>query len=443
MDAPASTESPARLGRRERLAELFVAIAVLGGAALIATGFEWTQQISWWGVAVVVACYGVASVVEFPVGGGWTDPTQIVFVALLFMVAPPLAPAVVICAFLAGRLPGLIRRRAHPEHLLAAFGDSIYAFGPALVFSAAGVVAPSASDWPIYVAAFAAQVLIDVVGYGVREWAAGGSRPHLATLVGNGWAYGVDLLLSIVGVMVAVAVTVAGPGALVMILPLFVLFGLFAQDRRARIDGAIELSRAYRGTAMLLGDVVEADHAYTGLHSQNVVELSVAVAEEMRLSPEQCRSVEFAALLHDVGKIAVPKEIIDKPGPLDVGEWEIMKRHTIDGQRMLERVGGVLGQVGELVRASHEHFDGSGYPDGLRGRQIPIESRIVTCCDAYSAMTTDRSYRSAMTQDEAVEELRRCAGSHFDPSVVRALIGVLGPVRDRSPGALEAHVELA
>jgi HD-GYP domain-containing protein (c-di-GMP phosphodiesterase class II) len=103
----------------------------------------------------------------------------------------------------------------------------------------------------------------------------------------------------------------------------------------------------------------------------------------------------------------------------------VMRRHTIEGERMLNRVGGVLADVGRIVRCSHEHWDGSGYPDALRGEQIPVEARIVTCCDAFSAMTTTRSYRRAMPQEAALEELRRCAGTQFDPAVVAALIAVI------------------
>ena len=176
---------------------------------------------------------------------------------------------------------------------------------------------------------------------------------------------------------------------------------------------------------MLLGDVVEADDAYTGSHSRGVVELSLAVAEQLGLDSRQRRNVEFAALLHDVGKIAVPKEIINKPGGLDEEEWKIMRRHTIEGERMLQRVGGVLAEVGKIVRASHEDYDGSGYPDGLVGEEIPIEARIVTCCDAFSAMTTTRSYRKAMPLEKAIAELRACAGTQFDPDVARVLVSLV------------------
>lgn len=98
-----------------------------------------------------------------------------------------------------------------------------------------------------------------------------------------------------------------------------------------------------------------------------------------------------------------------------------MKTHTIEGEKLLERIGGLLGEVGLLVRSCHERWDGAGYPDGLAGEDIPLVARIVCCCDAYSAMTTDRSYRAARSEQEALEELARCAGTHFDPAVVAAL----------------------
>jgi HD-GYP domain-containing protein (c-di-GMP phosphodiesterase class II) len=173
---------------------------------------------------------------------------------------------------------------------------------------------------------------------------------------------------------------------------------------------------------MLLGDVVEADDAYTGSHSRGVVELSLAVSDHLvGLNDRQRRNVEFAALLHDVGKIAVPKEIINKEGPLDPEEWQVMYQHTIKGEEMLDQVGGVLSEVGRIVRSSHEHYDGSGYPDGLRGEEIPIEARIVACCDAFSAMITTRTYRKAMPLEAALAEVRACAGTQFDPQVAESL----------------------
>jgi HD-GYP domain-containing protein (c-di-GMP phosphodiesterase class II) len=121
----------------------------------------------------------------------------------------------------------------------------------------------------------------------------------------------------------------------------------------------------------------------------------------------------------------VPKEIINKPGPLSEDEWLVIKTHTIEGQRMLDRVGGLLSEVGRIVRSSHEKWDGSGYPDGLMADEIPVESAIVSCCDAFNAMTTDRSYRAAMALEEAVDELQSNAGTQFSPAVVEALMRVL------------------
>jgi HD-GYP domain-containing protein (c-di-GMP phosphodiesterase class II) len=154
------------------------------------------------------------------------------------------------------------------------------------------------------------------------------------------------------------------------------------------------------------------------------------------MSERDQRLVEFGALLHDVGKLRVPNEIINKPGPLDDDEWAIMRRHTIDGEAMLAPVGGMMHEVGRIVRGSHEDWDGTGYPDGLTGEQIPLASRIVSCADAYSAMTTDRSYRRALGHDKAVAELRRCAGTQFDPRVVEAAIVVVGRTAAPPPEAL-------
>ena len=153
--------------------------------------------------------------------------------------------------------------------------------------------------------------------------------------------------------------------------------------------------------------------------------LSVQVAERMELDEDTRRDAELGALLHDIGKIAVPDEIINKPGPLDDEEWAIMKTHTVEGERMLARVGGLLADVGLVVRASHERWDGGGYPDGLVGEQIPVAARIVSACDAYNAMTTDRSYRKSLGTEVAVSELRKNAGTQFDPAVVDALVAVV------------------
>ena len=203
------------------------------------------------------------------------------------------------------------------------------------------------------------------------------------------------------------------------------MLSLFTRERERRLDSLVELNDAYRGTALVLGDVIEYDDAYTGEHTYGVVRLAQLVAARLGLDAGQLRNVEFGALLHDIGKIAVPKQIINKPGPLSPDEWEVVKTHTVEGERMLDRIGGFMAQVGKVVRSAHERWDGGGYPDGLAGDAIPIESRVIFCCDAFNAITTDRAYRSARSQDAAIAELRANAGTQFDPAVVEALVATV------------------
>ena len=182
----------------------------------------------------------------------------------------------------------------------------------------------------------------------------------------------------------------------------------------------------------MLGDVIEADDGYTGEHSRGVVELVMETGERLGLPADRLRNLEFGALLHDVGKIAIPNEIINKPGRLDPHEWQIIKTHTTEGQQLLDRVGGFMSEVGRIVRSHHERWDGGGYPDGLAGEAIPLEARIIAACDTWNAMTTDRVYRTALDADVATAELESCAGGQLDPQVVEVLLGILA--EHRSPG---------
>ena len=249
-----------------------------------------------------------------------------------------------------------------------------------MVLAVAGPQAPRWHDAPLYVAALAAQFGVDFgvsatwsrVGYGIP------AREHLVSMRESAF---VDVALAPVGLVVAVA-TIGKSWGVVLVLPLVLLHKVFAQERQRRLDHALELSQAYRGTAMLLGEVIEADDEYTGSHSRDVVELVVAVAERLGLESRAEQHAEFAALLHDVGKVKMPSELINKPGPLDQAERALMQTHTIVGEEMLDKIGGLLGEVGHIVRSCHEHWDGRGYPDGLAGERIPLAARIISACDA-------------------------------------------------------------
>jgi HD-GYP domain-containing protein (c-di-GMP phosphodiesterase class II) len=414
---------PEPLRGRELAAEAATAAAFLIVAVALAVLLPAERELDVPLAATLVATYALMARVHFPIGYGFTIPTQLVLVPMLFLVPLGAVPLLVAAGMLLGGLPEYLSRDRHPTRALAAIGDSWHAVGPVAVLAAGGVTAPELGEWPLLLAALAAQVLVDNGVATLRDWAGLGISPKLQPSL-LGWVTLVDVLLSPVGLLAAMA-AVTEPYAVLLILPLAGLLLVFALERGARVRQAIELSRAYRGTTLLLSDVLEQDDEYTGFHSRSVVSLSVAVADAMGLSSKQRRNVEFGALLHDVGKIAVPKEIINKPGPLTDDEWFVIKTHTIEGQRMLDRVGGLLSEVGRIVRSSHEKWDGSGYPDGLAADAIPVESAIVSCCDAFNAMTTDRSYRTAMSLDDAIEELQANSGSQFSPRVVDALMLVL------------------
>ena len=176
--------------------------------------------------------------------------------------------------------------------------------------------------------------------------------------------------------------------------------------------------------AAALAAALEERDRYTGEHSETVVDLTARVAESLGLGSDQVEDVRMAALLHDIGKVGIPDEILHKPGPLDDREWEIMREHPAIGERILRAIPG-LGAIARVVRHEHERWDGGGYPDGLGGAEIPLGARIILACDAYHAMTSDRPYREAMSHTDAMAELTANAGTQFDPDVVQALVGYL------------------
>jgi putative nucleotidyltransferase with HDIG domain len=179
-----------------------------------------------------------------------------------------------------------------------------------------------------------------------------------------------------------------------------------------------------RSAVAALAAAIDARDNYTMSHSEEVVALACEVARRLGLPSTEIARVGDGAMLHDVGKVAIPNEILYKPGPLTPDEWEVMRRHPVIGERILRRTP-ELESIARLVRHEHEHWDGSGYPDGLSGEAIPIGSRIILVCDAYSAMITQRPYRAPMSDEEAIAELERCAGAQFDPRVVAALVQLL------------------
>jgi diguanylate cyclase (GGDEF)-like protein len=173
------------------------------------------------------------------------------------------------------------------------------------------------------------------------------------------------------------------------------------------------------------------------VHLRGTAELAIAVGRELGMDGEELDDVAHAAELHDVGKIAIPDAILEKAGTLDENEWAFMRRHTIIGERILAAAPS-LRIVAKLVRSSHERWDGAGYPDRLKGAQIPLGARVVAVCDAFDAMTTNRPYRRRIGEPDALAELRACAGTQFDPEVVEAFTRVL----EREMTAAAESIEL-
>jgi HD-GYP domain-containing protein (c-di-GMP phosphodiesterase class II) len=185
-----------------------------------------------------------------------------------------------------------------------------------------------------------------------------------------------------------------------------------------------QLERAYLGTADALGAALEAKDLPSAEHARSLIETAEAVGRLLGMDADDLRNLRYAAAFHDIGKIAVPESLLNKPGPLTDGELEQLQRHTVMGEQILQPVD-FLTDILPLVRHGHERWDGEGYPDNLVGDRIPLGARIILVCHAYEAMTSDRPYREAMSAEQARRELKLHAGTQFDPQVVNALLEVL------------------
>ncbi len=418
------------LMQRERLIEVVFSLAFVAVAAAL----WWVDPPRGFPVLPAALCglvMVVASRVRFDSPYGYTVATQLAFVPLMFAVPVAIVPVAVVVLMMVARLPEVLAGDRPPIRLIKEIGNAWFAIGPVAVFALTGV-RPDEAGPALLIAALGAQFAADLMASTIRL-----SLERAATLADqlrDTWVYGVDAALSVIALLVAEDLHDTPIVALAP-LALLVLLAVFARERHQRMRGLIELNNAYRGTALVLGDVVEADDGYTGQHSKGVVRLALEVGAELGLDAEQRRDLEFASLLHDVGKIAIPKEIINKPGKLDPHEWKIIETHTLEGQKMLDRVGGFMRNVGLIVRSHHERWDGRGYPDGLSGTAIPLEARIISCCDSWNAMRTNRAYRQALTHEVARAELLANAGHQFDPRIVTVFLNLVEDPLNGSPAS--------
>src|SRR3954447_12864352 len=313
--------------------------AIVACAALVDAGPSFSLFLT----ALFAVLYALACRVTFEIGIGSAIPTQLILVPMLFALPIGVVPAVVALGLVLQTLadrPWPLRR---PERVFPLFASAAHALGPVLVIAYVGGLPLRWSAWPIYLASLLAQFAFD---YGNALLNVTANKVSIRTVTPfMRLIYLVDAMLAPIGLAVAFA-TRMHPALVVLVLPLVALLRNFARERKQRIDNALELSDAYRGTAFLLGDVVEADDAYTGSHSRHVVDLVLGVADRLGLDAAQRPRGGVGAPAPDVGKVKIPPEIINKPGALDEREWAVMRTHTILGEQMLEQIGGLLGEVG-------------------------------------------------------------------------------------------------
>jgi HD-GYP domain-containing protein (c-di-GMP phosphodiesterase class II) len=409
---------------RERAVVAGFAAVYCVAFVLVAVFIPSERDVSLFLIAGLLVGHAAVSRVRFEFGMGFVVPEQLVIVPMLLLLPLPYVPWLIAAAGAIGLIPDFVKGSWAKDRWLKPIADSGPYIAPVLVLAALAPGPPELSSAPAYVLAIASLVAFDFAQTVVRNLFL--DRAPFLELAKAFWGgTRVELVLTPVALVAALAAYQEPLVLVAVIVPLVWLLDNFSKDRAARYAAALELNRAYRGTVMLLSDVLEFEDEYTAQHSRSVVDLVNAVADELGVAPHERQELEFAAMLHDVGKISIPKEILHKPSALTDREFEVIKHHTIEGQFMLDRVGGLLARVGEVVRSCHERWDGCGYPDGLAGEEIPIAARIVFACDAYNAMTTDRPYRAAMASDAAIAELRANTGTQFDPKVVGALIKVV------------------
>lgn len=206
----------------------------------------------------------------------------------------------------------------------------------------------------------------------------------------------------------------------------------FATNAYKRIQLTEKMELHYTDTLSALASALEAKDPYTQEHTSRIRELAVALGEAMQVSAEVRRALHLGAILHDVGKIGIADSILLKPGPLSDDEWHVMRRHPLIGVRMLQDIEFMRPAL-PIIRHHHERWDGNGYPDRLKGEEIPLGARIVAVCDSYDAMTTDRPYRKAMSVEEACDELLANAGTQFDPACVALAVEVISKMGENHP----------
>ncbi|MHB8073924.1 HD-GYP domain-containing protein [Desulfosporosinus fructosivorans] len=295
------------------------------------------------------------------------------------------------------------------------FNASQFVLSLAIAYQVMKFINPSSFrfDWLsllLYLIVASVFLIINITIVSVALGMMFGKSPSAIWVSNIRWSVPNFMALVPLGFLLALIYNNYGPmGLLLLFIPLLI--------SRHAFQLYIDMRENYLSTVEALVQALEAKDTYTSGHSARVGKLAVAIAEEIKMSEEKIQSLKYAAVLHDVGKIGVSELILNKEGKLLDSEWESIRSHPVMGQTIIKGIK-FLFDIGDVVRHHHERYDGKGYPDGIKGEEIPLESRIIAVADTYDAITTDRSYRKGSTHDEAIVELKRVAGSQLDPEIV-------------------------
>ncbi len=421
-----------------------VFLLLLGLAALAALGFAATHvsftgidEIVLFAIFVVLALLAEIYATRVPAYKWEISSSVAIYLATLFILGPYLAVVLVFICSLLSEL--FLRWNSRPSERkqgfipIASFNVSqlvvaVFAAGLLLrLFDRPTLPLVEPTDFAIAIGCFSIYMLLNIAFVtGIVSLTE--KKPFLHSAIESTRQFFVQyLVLCVSALLLAVLRTISVWHVFLALFPLTLVHVSF----RGYVRLQTEARRTFEQISRLLD---ERDH-YTAVHSQEVAELAVEIGMEMGLSRREIESVDVAARVHDIGKVAIPDAILLKPGPLSDEEWAIMKRHPVVSAELIEGLE-IYEPVVDAVRHEHERWNGSGYPDGLKGEEIPLLARIIAAADIYNALTTDRPYRKAFSAERTVAILEEMRGTDLDPQVADALLRVIGVASAEAP-ALE------
>ncbi|MFC7327726.1 HD-GYP domain-containing protein [Marinactinospora rubrisoli] len=411
---------------------MYVCLVVLGAAAVLVVGpYEGIAPETLILLAVVsVLAESIASLVDG--GRVGLSPNFAVLLAAVVMTGPTGAAVVGLCSALAMRRQGVVKRLFNGGQM-ALTG---YAAGHAYQLLGGPQGIPERSDFPWIMLPFLVAILVhtvvNILLVTTLMWCLGVVRIQqvrtvrwrpLAVLELSSMGYGM------LGLFIAAVWGLVGAFAvLLVLLPLFIA--------RWAFDQYIAEQRAHDATLATLCQAVETKDYYTRGHCMRVSKASAMIAQELGMHAERVQTIRYAGMLHDVGKLGVPTKVLQKSGKLTEEEFAAIQLHPMRGYEIVREIG-FLDEALAGIMHHHERMDGQGYPMGLAGEEIPESARIISVADAFDCMTSTRSYRKARSVDEAIAELRRCAGPQFDPRMVDALINAVAREGWETPDAVD------